>query len=119
MATSALSMCPQMHLSLHAHMQQAGLIPQPGLHMQAQYFPAEGILTAMTKILLQSVLLSELYPDISLYVINFLSYSVSQLQDFYPMTHLPPCQKGFVFFLLCFASLCFVLFLCNKDIQTR
>lgn len=60
-------------------------------------FPAEGTLTAMTKPLLHSLLLSELYPDISLYIINFLSYSVSQLQDFSSMTHSAPCQKGFVF----------------------
>lgn len=70
--------------------------------------PAEGTLTAMTKPLLHCLLLSELYPDISLHIINFLSYSVSQLQDFYPMTHLPPCQRGFIFpSLFCFSLFCF------------
>lgn len=72
-------------------MPQAGFL-QPGhlprLCMQAQHIFAEGMLTAMSKPLLQSRLLSELYPDIFLYVINFLSYSVSQLQDSYPMTYL-------------------------------
>lgn len=87
------------------------------LCMQAQHFPAERPLTAITKALLHSLLLSELYPDISLCVINCLSHSAIQLQDFYPMSHLPPPpppsprQKGFVFSffaLLCFVSLCFV-----------
>lgn len=77
--------------------------------LQGQHFPAEGTLSAMTKPLLHSLLLSEVYPDVSLYIINFLSYSVSQLQDFYSMTHLAPCQKGFVFpSLFCFALICFV-----------
>lgn len=68
----------------------------------------------MTKTLLHSLLLSDLYPDISLDVINCLSYSAIQLQDFYSMSHLPPCQKGFVFSFF----VCFTLFLCNRQPNT-
>lgn len=103
-------MCPQMDFSLHANIPQAGFLwagHVPGLYVQAQHFPAEGTLTAMTKPLLHSLLLSELYIDISLYVINFLSYSVSQLQDFYPMIHLALLPKRLCFFPLCFALFCF------------
>lgn len=68
MATFALSTCAQMDFSLHAHVPQAGFLWPgcvPGLRMQAQHFPAEGTLTAMTKPLLHSLFLSEQYPDIS------------------------------------------------------
>lgn len=95
------------------------------LCMQAQHFPAERPLTAITKALLHSLLLSELYPDISLCVINCLSHSAIQLQDFYPMSHLPPPPppppaKKALFFpsLLCFVLFRFALFLCKRQPNT-